>query len=73
MRIGMVLYLIPKNIPFRGGLHTNIRPSKARRKLLGLRHIFPSFHFGKTSFMARPNPAVKNVVSNNLRFSGTIF
>lgn len=28
--------------------------SKARRKLLGLRHISPSFHYGKTSF--KPGP-----------------
>lgn len=33
-----------------GGIHSANTASKARRKLLGLRHIFPSFHFGKTSF-----------------------
>ena len=30
------------------------RPSKARRKLLGLRHISPSLRYGETSFMAEP-------------------
>jgi hypothetical protein len=29
-------------------------PSKARRKLLGLRHISPSLRYGETSFMAGP-------------------
>jgi len=39
------------------------RPSKARRKLLGLRHIFPSLRYGKTSFMASPLLAIGNGTS----------
>jgi len=38
MRIGMVLNLIPKNIPFWDGLHTNISEYMLRYHF-GLRHI----------------------------------
>ena len=35
-------------------LQTHNTASKARRKLLGLRHISPSLRFGETSF--KPGP-----------------
>ena len=35
-------------------LQTHNSPSKARRKLLGLRHISPALRYGETSFMGEP-------------------
>ena len=39
-------------------LQTHNSPSKARRKLLGLRHISPALRYGETSFMGKPLAAI---------------